>query len=100
MKRLLVLVAVIVMVAGSSLFLARPADAGRNCLSTLNGQGAAGICIAQCLANTQQTCAATADPSLCAQQISTQVLILANLRPGAACNAAKAVVNDTICFCP
>lgn len=88
------------MVAGSSLFLARPADAGRNCLSTLTGPGAGGSCIAQCLANLQQVCADTADPSLCAQQISTQVLILANLRPGMACNEAKAFINDAVCGCP
>ena len=96
MKRLLVLVAVIGMVAGSSLFLARPADAGRNCLSTLSGKGAGDMCIAQCLANTQQTCAATADPPSCAQMISTQVQLLANLGRGPACDVA---ITATLDFC-
>ena len=99
MKRLLVLVAVIVMVAGSSLFLARPADAGRNCLSTLSGNGAGDRCIAQCLANTAETCTAAPDVQDCIQMIRNPVLVLANLRPGMMCNEAIAATL-TFCGCP
>ena len=90
MKRLVVLVAVTVMVAGSSLFLARPADAKRNCLSTLSGRGAGDLCIAQCLANVAQTCAASASTPDCALMISTQVQVLVALPLGGACDAAIA----------
>ncbi len=95
MKRsALVLVAVIV--AGSSLLLVRPADAGRNCLSTLGGD----TCITNCVANIQQTCAATPDPSVCAQTVSTQVIILAQLRSTDPLCAPTVAAVRAFCGCP
>ena len=103
MKRLLpVLVAVTVMVAGSSLLLlspahaARPANAG-NCITLLAEGG--NFCVTQCIANLQQTCAQAVDTNLCAQMISTTVLLLLESPLGPLCDATIDAIND-FCGCP
>ena len=97
MKRLVVLIAVTVMVAGSSLFLARPADAARNCLSELRQDQ----CVLECIPNSRKMCAASPEPSLCATDLSNILLMLTQVRAkDSTCAALLAFVRGPeVCDC-